>query len=476
MMLANRLLKNVGDAVATQVDFQQPVNPFVVRGTLALLMSAIVFVTFLVAGPRSALLMLTGLGFGLVLEGLRFGFAGPWRQMLAERDCRGLVTQFMAIGLFAVVAFPLLASAPTELAGAHAPIGLAMIVAAFVFGVAMQVVLGCGSGVLVNAGSGNLVALLALPGFIAGSFFGSLHLQWWTSLGSLPVLSLQGLFGAGPGLWLTLLGLVLMATAAVARASPGKRLPGTRLWWAAVLIAALAVLNLLIAGQSWGVVYGLGLWGAKAAQFAGMDVVANGYWASDANALRLAENLLTDVTSLTNIGIIAGAFIVMQWRRAASHKKGRADEQVKLPQHGLWVVMLLAGVVLGYSARVAFGCNVGAYFSGIATGSLHGWVWFLAAFAGAALGIRLRNRLFSIGSEPASQSTSQSASQSASHNRPVTVSTLGRPASSLAAIAIVLVLMLIDYRVSVPVNPFAAPAPAAYGSGLAPQGGHCTQL
>jgi hypothetical protein len=44
------------------------------------------------------------------------------------------------------------------------------------------------------------------------------------------------------------------------------------------------------------------------------------------------------------------------------------------PASGPWVIG--AGLVLGYSARLAFGCNVGAYFSGIASGSLHGWVWF----------------------------------------------------------------------------------------------------
>ena len=38
------------------------------------------------------------------------------------------------------------------------------------------------------------------------------------------------------------------------------------------------------------------------------------------------------------------------------------------------------GLALGYASRLAFGCNVGAFFSGIATGSLHGWVWFAAAF------------------------------------------------------------------------------------------------
>jgi len=44
---------------------------------------------------------------------------------------------------------------------------------------------------------------------------------------------------------------------------------------------------------------------------------------------------------------------------------------------------------MGYASRLAFGCNVGAFFSGIATGSLHGWAWFVAAFAGALLGVRI---------------------------------------------------------------------------------------
>ena len=51
---------------------------------------------------------------------------------------------------------------------------------------------------------------------------------------------------------------------------------------------------------------------------------------------------------------------------------------------------LIAGLVLGYSSRLAFGCNVGAMFSGISTGSIHGWIWVPLAFAGTILGLRIR--------------------------------------------------------------------------------------
>ena len=58
-----------------------------------------------------------------------------------------------------------------------------------------------------------------------------------------------------------------------------------------------------------------------------------------------------------------------------------------------WAIGLLAGFVMGYSSRLAFGCNVGAMFSGITTGSLHGWIWMPMAFMGTLVGLRLRRRV-----------------------------------------------------------------------------------
>ena len=55
-----------------------------------------------------------------------------------------------------------------------------------------------------------------------------------------------------------------------------------------------------------------------------------------------------------------------------------------------WIVALVAGLVLGYSSRLAFGCNVGAMLSGISTGSIHGWIWVPLAFAGTIFGLRIR--------------------------------------------------------------------------------------
>jgi uncharacterized protein len=363
------------------------------RTGLVLLGLVLALVVFFLAGPRSALLVLIGLGFGLVLEGMRVGFAGPWRVIATERDGRGFVTLLLAIGLAALAAIPLLAAAPAELIGAHAPVGIGMIIGAFVFGTAMQLVFGCGSGTLVNAGSGNAIGAVALVAFIAGSFFGTLHLGWWTGLGSLPVITLQGVLGTTGGVVATLAGLATVGLVALAFAAPGKRLPAPRLLVAAVLLAGLATLNLLVAGQPWGIVYGLGLWGAKIAEAGGADLAATAFWSSPTHAERLRESVLLDITSLTNIGLIAGAFIAMRWRSDVA-------PQVAGLRWSSWAAVAAAGIVLGYSARIAFGCNVGAFFSGIATGSLHGWIWFAAAFAGSMIGVRLRPMLLKPASLP----------------------------------------------------------------------------
>ena len=357
------------------------------RMALVLTAFGLVVLVSLFAGARFGIVLSIGLGFGIVLEGLRFGFAGPWRMMILHREPAGILTQLLAIGLVACVAIPMLAFHPTELSGAQAPIGWAMIGGAFVFGAAMQIILGCGSGTLVNAGSGNPVSLVALPFFALGSFAGAYHIFWWTDLGSLPIMTLEG----GAGLVGTLILLIIMAGIFLILGKKGSRSLPRRYIIAAIFIAVLAICNLLVSGQPWGVVYGLGLWATKGAVVLGFDLSSSTYWAASSSVGRLNSSVLTDYTSLTNIGMLAGAFGVSVWRNR--------DLGHSVPSYPLstWFVVIVAGLALGYASRLAFGCNVGAFFSGISTGSLHGWVWFIAAFMGAFLGIRIR---FVVGLKP----------------------------------------------------------------------------
>jgi hypothetical protein len=342
-------------------------------------------VTWLV-GLRQGFLFVIGIGLGAVLAGVSFGFTTGWRAWIRDRDPTGFFAQFVAIGLAMAVSIPLIAS-HEELGGAIAPLSVSLLIGAFVFGAAMQVADGCGSGTLYKAGLGNGFSLAVLPGFVFGSFLGAAHLDTWLALGSLPPVSLPEKLGALPALLLQLAAFGLLALYLWKKRGPrtDTRWKGRAVYVGAIVMAAFAVLNLLVAGQPWGVVYGLGLWGAKVVSWLGVDLTANAFWGREAQQAHIQSSLLADVTSITNLGLLVGALL-------AANVRGTACPQTRA-NPTQWIAAVVAGLLLGYSSRLAFGCNVGAYFSGISTGSVHGWVWFAMAFAGSMLGVRVRERL-----------------------------------------------------------------------------------
>jgi uncharacterized membrane protein YedE/YeeE len=338
------------------------------------------------AGLRQGFLFVIGIGLGAVLAGVSFGFTTGWRAWIRDRDPTGFLAQLLTIGLAMAVSIPLIAS-HDELSGAIAPLSVSLLIGAFVFGAAMQVADGCGSGTLYKAGLGNGFSLAVLPGFVVGSFLGAAHLDAWLALGSLPPVSLPATLGTLPALALQLAVFTALAAFLWRRRGPrtDTRWRGRAIYIGAIAMAAFAVLNLLVAGQPWGIVYGLGLWGAKIATWLGADLSANAYWGAEVQQLRIHEPLLTDVTSVTNLGLLVGALLAANVRGTSCPQTRAAPKQ--------WVAAVVAGLLLGYSSRLAFGCNVGAYFSGISTGSAHGWVWFAMAFLGSMLGVRLRDKL-----------------------------------------------------------------------------------
>ncbi|MBN9463115.1 MAG: YeeE/YedE family protein [Burkholderiales bacterium] len=338
---------------------------------------------------RQGVLFLVGVGMGVALAAARFGFTTGWRRFVVDRDARGMLAQIVLLALAAALSMPLLARFPTELIAALGPPSVSLLVGAFVFGLAMQIADGCGSGTLYKAGMGVPLNVAALPLFAVGSFLGAAHLHFWLSLGRLEPFGLVQAEGPGKALALTLAALAIVA-ALVAWRGRGAGLPrlDRRLLVGALALAVLAALNLVIAGQPWGVVYGFGLWAAKLAVAAGWDPSGNAFWGQPAQLAQLSQTILLDVTSITNIGILAGALAVAERRR-------RAGDEGPAPRltRAQWSAGLLAGLAMGYSSRLAFGCNVGAFVSGISTGSLHGWIWWALAFAGTLVGVRLRTRL-----------------------------------------------------------------------------------
>lgn len=331
---------------------------------------------------RQAALWLVGIGMGVVLAGARFGFTTGWRHLIQNRDPSGVTGQALLLALASLAAFPLMAQFG-ELHAALGPPSISLLVGAFAFGLTMQIADGCGSGTLYKAGLGIPLNVGLLPFFALGSFLGSVHLDRWLALGQIEPVSLQAQWGTTPALLMTLAGLACCLLLARVWVGPGRRWLTARWVWGAIGLAVLATLNLVLAGQPWGVVYGFGLWVAKSALALGwFDPTANAFWSQPGNLQLLGQSALLDVTTITNLGILFGALWVGQGQGQASQHAALTLRQ--------WAIGIAAGFVLGYSSRLAFGCNVGAMLSGITTGSLHGWIWVLLAFAGSCIGVKAR--------------------------------------------------------------------------------------
>ena len=357
---------------------------------------------------RQAALFMVGAGAGVVLYHAAFGFTSAWRVFISDRRGAGLRAQMVMLAVTCVVFFPLLAGGSLfgqTLRGSVSPIGVGVAAGAFIFGIGMQLGGGCASGTLFSVGGGSTRMLITLFFFIIGSVIGTAHMGWWTAQPAFAATSIVNTMGpwAASAASLALFGGIAWFTTIAerkrhghlidetkpARPSTALRAGGPR-WltgpWplvaGAIGLAIVNIATLTIGGRPWGVTSAFALWGAKWFAALGIDVASWSYWTAPAQAAALKSSVLLDVTSVMDFGIILGALL-------AAILAGRFAPVWKISGPSM-AAAVIGGLLLGYGARIAYGCNIGAYFSGIASGSLHGWLWLVAAFAGNIVGTRLR--------------------------------------------------------------------------------------
>ncbi len=353
-----------------------------------------------VHGWRQAALFAVGFGAGIALYHAAFGFTAAWREVVSSGRSAGLRAQMIMMAATVLVFTPLIAQGEiggVALRGNVSPLNLAVICGAFLFGLGMQLGGGCASGTLFAAGGGNARMLITLAAFVVGSVAGTWHWSLWRDAPGFAPVSLADNFGVGGGILFSLLlfGAVWLLAARHEKARRGAvartwRPMSPRCWLAGPwpLLAgagALALVNiatLLLAGRPWGVTSAFALWGAKLAAPLGLDVTQWAYWQRPALQAALEASVFSDITSVMNFGIILGALVAAALAR-------KFAPSLRIPARSMLAAMI-GGLLLGYGARIAFGCNIGAYFSGISSTSMHGWLWFAAAFAGSMLGTRMR--------------------------------------------------------------------------------------
>ena len=383
--------------------------------------------------PKLGLFLITGLSIGYVMQRSRLGFAGGIKRIYATGDSSLtkalmfmlaisiIITAAIHYGAFAhgaEVAFRAVGGAE-RIPGTQfiKPINALTIIGGILFGIGMMFGGGCASGTLTDAGEGEGRALVTLFFFISGALWGEYAmgqlkntvLFTWSKKVYLP-----DSFGYMGAIIISL--LLCLAVYVFAKWYENKRkraktfiLPEYAQWekelpetveykffsketyhkffvrrWSfytgAALLAAMFEVIILTTGSSWGVTTAFVNWGAWIYQSLGLIDVS--MWESFSSQMdTINGGFMNDPDSMRNLGIILGALISPLLAGHFSFKK-----KFKLKDAAFYAI---GGLLMGYGARIAMGCNIGAFYSAVANFSLSGWVFMLALILGGVIGVNL---------------------------------------------------------------------------------------
>ncbi len=154
----------------------------------------------------------------------------------------------------------------------------------------------------------------------------------------------------------------------------------------AVLLSVFQIVSLAVTGSPWGVSGTLANWGAWLYELVGGSVDKWYYFSSEGAQAVLERGFFKDPGTLRNLGIIFGALGATLLASGYKFKKIKTWKQV--------FAAILGGLLMGYGARLGFGCNIGALFSGISSLSLSGWIYAFFLFLGAMVGSKLLVKYF----------------------------------------------------------------------------------
>lgn len=168
---------------------------------------------------------------------------------------------------------------------------------------------------------------------------------------------------------------------------------GVRIYVSAALIGVVSVAlgysMYLVAGRGtiWGITTGESKLGGLFWRALGLPVDQLTYY----KQFRLM-NPLEDPTQAIVLSVLIGGLSASLLTRSFAVKH--------FPNRWMAVQAVLGGFLLGYGARLAFGCNIGNFLSGWATGGVHAAVFTAALLPGTWAGFRLTEALFALRAAP----------------------------------------------------------------------------
>ena len=131
-----------------------------------------------------------------------------------------------------------------------------------------------------------------------------------------------------------------------------------------------------ITGTFWAVTGEFTRWGGHVLQLFGAHPEQWGYF----KVIGREGSPLDRIDGMMVIGMFGGCFAAALWAN---------NVKLRMPQHRIRIFQaVLGGMIAGFGARLAMGCNLAAFFTGIPQFSLHAWFFALATAVGSYFGAR----------------------------------------------------------------------------------------
>ncbi|TLG81304.1 selenium metabolism membrane protein YedE/FdhT [Vagococcus zengguangii] len=151
-------------------------------------------------------------------------------------------------------------------------------------------------------------------------------------------------------------------------------------WNPTIVVGLLGVLSAYyfgIVGSAWAVTGEFTRWGAHLMKMAGVDTSQYSYL----ELIHFEKTPFTRPDGIMIFGMFVGAFIAAILSN---------NIKLRFPTSKIRVAQaLIGGILAGFGARLAMGCNLAAFFTGIPQFSLHTWYFTIASIIGTYIGTKI---------------------------------------------------------------------------------------
>lgn len=313
--------------------------------------------------------LLFGIGFGIILQRSHICFVSA----MSDPQITGSTEIFRSILIgiltssLGITIIKYLSNGTLDLLGVST-ISIPLMLGAFLFGIGMMLAGTCASGMFIRLSEGHMVHLFTISSVIIGYLIGTKHYTtlWSNFIVDAPVIFLPHEIGWSAGIGSNIL-IILLLYMVARKYEPSTNISyQSNYLYGAICLGILNVLHFLVLKSTWSIT-GAFFWFGELSNLKGDSLIA-----------ALGPNL-------RNLGLFLGAFLSVLVCKKFHLQKIRSCKQI--------LEAVIGGLLMGYGACIAGGCNISAFFISAASLSLSAWVFLIFLFMGSFVGIKILYKL-----------------------------------------------------------------------------------